>query len=185
MFKAKLLIPLVVVVVVGGAACSRQRPAPIPRPAAFPRPVVYSESYHTDTLGGLALEVNDSAHLSSPQPGWFNLEYPAYKTIVNCTLTRGGNIAEALNNRAQRMALNIGAAGGDIEQFTSRSGLYVTLITAPEAMRTPVLFLATDSTSMLLSGVAVASLSPSTPVDSVAPQVTALAADMRRLLRQL
>lgn len=165
--------------------CTHRRPTPIPRQTAYPRPALYAAEYKPVTAAGLdSLMVNGAAVISEPQPGWLDICYPAYNITLNTTVSRA-DIPAVLANRAQRMDLNIEQTGADMEQFISRSGLHVTLLVAPEALRTPLQFLATDSALVVFSGAAVANFPANAPADSVSPIIDAVAADLRQLLRSL
>lgn len=166
-------------------ACSDggDRPAPVPRPRAYPRACIYPRSYSALKLdNGIVLNINDSARVCEVRPGWFDVVYPAYGITVNCTLTQvdAPEISGVIDNRTERMARNLEGNYGEVAQ---RPG--VTIITSATALRTPVQFLATDSASYVLSGVAVADFPPGAPADSVAPYVRAVAADVEKMLELL
>jgi len=166
------------------AACTG-RPIPTPRPHAFPRAELYPQSYRAVPLpfGPDSIAVNDSATFRPGPDGWFDIIYPAYGITINCTLTRAAapaDIPHILDNRLERMRLNLGDRRAHI---ADRDGK--TLIVAPSALRTPVQFLATDSATYVLSGVAVADFPPLTDPDSVAPAIDAVAADIALMLNNL
>lgn len=161
------------------ASCHKA-PTPTPRPVAYPRIELYPEAYHPVEVLGKTLQINDSARfMEGEQPGWFNIEYPAYGVTVQATLTlaSGGELLQALDNRTERMARNLAGASAELTQ-----GQGVTLITAPTALRTPVQILATDSLTWVLSAVAVTDWSATTPTDSIAPILPALASDLLQLI---
>lgn len=158
--------------------CACSRPAAVPRPEAYPRVEVYPESYRPVHFGPLNLLVNDSARVDSLSPQWFNIVYPAYGVTVNCSLTIGADWAEVLANRRERIGRNLGDRPAGVASSPGRE-----LIVAPTALSTPVQFLITDSASYVLSGVAVSSWPATTPVDSVKPQIEALAIDLAHILK--
>lgn len=170
-----LLLPL--------AGCGG-RPAAVPRPRAFPRTALYPRSYRLEPLpfGPDSIAVNDSTLFVTSAPGWFDIVYPAYGITVNCTLTAvsPASAPEVLANRTDRMARNLADRAADIVEWGG-----VTLCVAPAALRTPVQFLATDSASYVLSGVAVSDFPSSVSADSVAPLIDAVAADLTFMLRNL
>lgn len=165
-----------------GGSEERPAPVPVPRPRAYPRLHLYPASYRTVNLGNIALQVNDSARLSSDRPRWLDIAYPAYGITVNCTLTdvTPASLASVLDNRSERMARNLGGASAELMQWPG-----ATVIVADRALRTPVQFLATDSATYVLSGVAVADWPEATRPDSVAPYVSAVAADITHMLQSL
>ncbi len=170
------VIPLLAALAV--CAGCKQRPAPTPRPEAYPRIAVYEPTYRIASFGPLQLAVNDSARIDSLAPGWFNIVYPAYGITVNCTLTDAGNLARTLDNRHDRFRRNLGSRRAQVLRIGG-SELFV----APEALKTPVQFIMTDSTSFVLSAVAVSQWNETTNPDSVAPQINALAADIAYMLK--
>lgn len=179
---SKLLIILSLWCLMACTAADRQ-PA-IPRPKAYPRPTLYAADYKTCPISGSAMEisVNKSAEVVSTKPGWFDICYPAYDITVNCTLTpiTPESLSSVLDNRHERMALNLEGQYGEMTQWDG-----VTIIVAPAAMRTPVQFLATDSASFVLSGVAVGNYPAGASPDSIAPYVNAVAQDITHMLKQL
>ena len=176
------LIPLVFSFIVG---CTGKRSQPpVPRPQAWPRVEVYPPSYHKVNN----LMVNDSALVEpGSAEGWFDIVYPAYNARINCTLTSAPTpdaLAEAIDNRLERLERNVAGAEGELTSLTSDGGIGCMMIVAPGAVATPVQFLATDSVSRLLSGTVVFA-SPSLKPDSVAPAVEAVERDVLYLLTHL
>lgn len=165
------LLPLLLLL----CSCSKNAPAPIPRPQAYPRIELYPEEYKEEAVLGHKLQVNSYAEfIAGSVPGWFDVRYPAYGVTVNATLSPYS--PEALENRTERMARNIAGASAELTQ-----GHGITLLVAPTALRTPVQLLATDSLSWILSAVAVTDWPATTPPDSIAPILPALATDLCRL----
>lgn len=157
--------------------CACSRPAPTPRPEAYPRVEVYPESYRQVDFGPLQLSVNDSARFDSLSPQWFNIVYPAYGITVNCSLTSVDLPDEVIANRRERFRRNLGEHRARV---VSAPGLE--LLVAPTALSTPVQFLITDSASYVLSGVAVTTWPATASVDSVKPQIEALAIDLAHII---
>lgn len=178
----KRLLPLMLFVCAG---CSHRAPAPVPRPRAYPRTDIPSAVYRPVTFGGYTLQVNDFAEVSQPKTEWIDIGYPRLDITVSCALNRPVNIRAALANRAERMALNLNGTSAVMDRFTSRSGLYVTLLTARDVVRTPVQFIATDSAKVLLTGAAVADFNSEAKFDSVKPVIDSVSADITHMLRQL
>lgn len=167
------------------AACSRTAPAPTPRPYGYQRVEIYPALYRKEPLpfGGDSIAVNASAIMEpGEKSGWFNIVYPAYGITVNCTMIEnlGGLLAAPLANRMERMLLNVGTARAEIRQWAG-----VTMVVSPRSLRTPVQFLATDSASWMLMGVAVADFPAETDADSIAPVVDAVITDIDVMLRSL
>lgn len=160
-------------------ACTPKQSAPTPRPYAYPRIDLYPEEYRQVEILGMPLQINSSAKIiAKTQPGWFDIIYDDYGVTVQATLTlaRGDELQRVLDNRTERMARNLGGASAELTQ-----GQDVTLLVAPTALRTPVQILLTDSLTYALSAVAVTDWPATTPPDSVAPILPALAADLLHL----
>ncbi len=176
---------IVIIMCVFLAACTgAEHQPPIPRPKAYPRPALYPTEYRTYALpcSPDSIAVNSSAIVDSLKPGWFNIEYPTYNITINCTLTTISpqSFTEVLENRRERMTRNLEGSYGEMVQWDG-----TTIIVAPSARRTPVQFLATDSATYVLSGVAVGNYPTDTSVDSITPYVNAVAADITYMLKQL
>lgn len=178
-------LPLLILLL--ALSCCTRRPAPIPRPDAYPRMEVYPASYRSVRVAGLELQVNDSARVDSVGPNWFDIVYPAYGARLNCTVTPLWNrttLPRAIENRLERLERDLAGQVGQMEQLQSVNGTACWLIYSPGAMVTPLRFLATDSTTYLLSAVAVFA-SPGTEPDSIAPAVNALKEDITYLISRL
>ena len=156
----------------------------MPRPQAWHRIELYPEAY-TEING---MMINDSARIErGGTDGWFDIVYPAYNVRINCTLTRTGNperLRSVITNRMERLERNAGGTSGEMTELTSAGGIGSLLMVTPGALATPVQFLATDSTSFVLSGSAVFA-SPGQSPDSVAPVVEAIERDITYMLSNL
>ncbi|MCM1310917.1 MAG: hypothetical protein NC301_07835 [Bacteroides sp.] len=169
-------IILLLAAILGG--CTDRRPAAVPRRQAYPRIETYPAEYHSVSLSGIDLRINNSAAYSAGENGWFNISYPAYDVTVNATLSPYS--PEVVINRLERIDRNLGGAAAQVARLSR--GI---VVVAPGVLRTPVQFLATDSARWVISGVAVSNFPPQTDPDSVAPIVDALAADMTILVNNL
>lgn len=177
----KHFLPIAVVglLVVG---CHRDRPAAIPRQRAYPRVEVYPQTYSPHTLESIVVEVNDSA-LTSISGTWMDVTYPVYGLTVNCTLTpvNAMTLRGVIDNRTERMALNLGGSSAQVITLVSESGWTAQLIEATgRGGLTPLQFMATDSSAYVLSGVVTAESS-----DSLRPALESVKADILHLLQKL
>ncbi len=160
----------------------------VPRRRAYPRLAVTADSTgHTALLDGLRLRINGAATLrvDSLRPGWANVEYPAaLGATVYLSLTRPESTAEAVANRRQRIALNLGDAPARAEEFINGPWACTLVYSDRAGLTTPVQILATHADGRLLSGAAVLH-EPGTDADSIRPLVELLRDDARRLLLNL
>lgn len=164
--------------------CSDKRPQAVPRPQAWPRLAEMPATYQAAE----GLMINDSARIDKGESeGWFDIVYPAYNVRINCTLTSVSTPEELQNvidNRLERLERNAGGAAGQLIELTSDGGWGCLLMSTPEAVATPVQFLATDSVSRLFSGTAVFS-GRELKVDSIAPAVAVIERDLIYMLRNI
>lgn len=158
----------------------------IPRRHAYPRLNAYPEQYHTVGINGMTLEVNDSAVITRPGTGWLNISYPRYNATIYISVvaTAGkADMAKALENRRQRISLNLNGMPGAVTEIDN--GVFSSaLILSPEAGNTPVQLLAHDGVTLLLSGTAVLH-GNTAPADSIRPTVDAIARDALHMLQNL
>ena len=134
-------------------------------------------------------EVNTAAVINRPAPGQLDISYPAYRATVYLTARRlpPERLESELDNRRERISLNLGGVAAYTEHITSDNGQFeCALVTARDAATTPVQFLATDGEGCLISGAAyLGDLTPGTSADSIAPVVAALQRDIRHALHKL
>lgn len=154
----------------------------------------YPAAYSVVDSVPLRIEANASAVASveaMPQGAvWLNLAYPAYKARVYVTFTpvTADNVESALENRAERIGLNIGNAETESEHFTTPAGYYVTLIKSPQSLPAPVHFIAVnpESPQWLVSGAAVFDgTGPQVPADSIGPAIEIIYRDVSHAMSHL
>ncbi len=163
-----------------------------PRPQGYFRITPYPSSYHTHTLGGITLQVNDSAQCTTPTSHtrdgvhWLNIQYPRYNaTIYLSYIPLTGNLERLMSESIElvyRQNVNTeqveAIAYEDIEEK-----LYATLYALSPESATPVQFIATDSSEYLLRG----ALYFDTPVksDSIAPSLQYIEEDIIQLIESI
>lgn len=182
-------ISVIIVSAIGYALTACQRSLsydPVPRPAAYYRIEQYPSSYHPVRCGSIMMQVNDSAAISHPAPTQLDIRYPRYKAVIYCTVTpvTAATLPSVMHNRTERMALNAGSNPSTVYEmqdsaFTSR------ILVTPSGSIIPLQFLATDSSSVVISGAAM--LQGRAPVrpDSIAPVVETLSRDISHMLGTL
>lgn len=167
------------------AGCRRgaHQAPPVPRQRSYPRPTLYDYSYRMEPMpfGPDSIAVNSGATFTRTTPEWFDITYPAYGITLNCTLTpaTAATVQSVIANRLERMARNLGDHRADVARWPGR-----TLVVARAALKTPVQFLATDSATYVLSGVAVTD-APGSDADSIGPVIDAIARDITHMLESL
>lgn len=130
--------------------------------------------------------VNEAA-ISEVNGLWADISYPAYGMTVNLTVTpiSVAGLEQVMENRTERMALNLGGAQAQMMRFDTQSGSSATMLVSRSAMGlTPIQFLATDSAEWVLSGFATTADAAVNP-DSIRPALDSVEADVIELLRRL
>ena len=159
----------------------------VPRPEAYFRIEPYPSGYmHPELCGNLWLLVNDSATITRPSPSQISISYPRYRAVVHCTVTpvNTTSIRSVIDNRTQRISLNAGSNPSVMTEI-SDSAFTSYIVVTPAGSITPLQFIATDSTSVVLSGAAVLSGNAPARSDSIAPVIESLSHDISRMLRSL
>lgn len=166
------------------ASCTDTSNRPMPRRTAFPRVNLYDTIYTAVRVGNVHLAVNAQATTTFPRQQWIDVAYPRYGATLHLSVVNisTDEMSDAIDNRMQRIALNLGDATAEQFDFSSEN-FSCRLIVAPEAGQTPVQLLATNN-STIISGTAVFS-GNTTPIDSIRPIVDAIAKDALYLLQNL
>lgn len=160
-----------------------QSGTPTPRRYAYPRIADIDTARRTVELGPVTLRVNAAATATVTRPGWLDLSYPQLGAKVYLSATRSDDVAAAMANRRQRIALNLGDAKAMVSEFVA--GDYTcTVVESVDAGTTPVQFYAVSPAGVMVSGAA--TLSGNTvPADSIQPIVSLLAADAVEMLKSI
>ncbi len=182
------LFPVIaaVVAVLMLLACA-ETPAPVPKPRAYPRLACYACEPVAVETGDVGFMVNSAAEVSYPRNGWIDIAYPRYAATVHITVSRLENDSElrmAVENRAERIGLNLAGRRSETGQFTNDAGFGCSLTRALEPSPVPYQFIAVGPDRLFVSG-AVAMNGSVEPVDSVAPVLRALYSDISVILDSL
>ena len=158
-----------------------------PRKTAYPRPNLLDTTMTTIPEVPLFFPINAQAKAEVPQPGWLNIVYDRYKATLHTTFTESTSeqIDEIKHNRMERLLLNSGGRPTQHSEFTNSAGFSI-LVAYTEGATTPLQFLATDDSSIVVSG----ALYFSDPranqsIDSIKPIIEAIRGDMMRSLQRL
>lgn len=172
-------------------ACSGQTSrdkTPVPRPEAWPRIAIYDSIYQVVDSLPVVFEANASAKIEHTRPGWVNINYPAYASTIYLTVTQTtpAEIESVVDNRLERMALNI-ADNTDVTQEHIVSPDFESIMLISHGTRsTPVQFVSTDRRSTVVSGTAfLHNAGQIASTDSVAPVIESLRHDIVHALKNL
>lgn len=178
------------------AACSGAEHRTAPRPQAHPRVESYDTAYAAVSGLPLHFEANAQARceVENKDGGavWLTVAYPAYDARLMCTLTpvTGATVEAVVDNRAERMALNLKGSEPQAEEFVNAAGYAAVILYDPNAVATPVQFLAApaeiDGDGWVVSGTAFFdSARADASIDSLAPMAETLLRDVRHSIRTL
>jgi len=170
------------------AACGDGTPAPTPRRHGYPRIQVYDSCYSAVPGAALRFEVNCMAEARVDSGGrWLTVGYPLYGADLYITFTRAessASLSAALDNRRERMVLNLGGADAATTHISSVGGFEAALVEAPGSGM-PLQFVATDGGRYVASGAVQLIDGAYAPYDSIRPVVAALRRDIVHALSQL
>lgn len=172
-------------------SCGEKSDAPqsaYPRPTAYPRVADPGTRYHAADSLPLSFPVNTAAAVSHPGPLWLDINYPRLKATIHVTITQvtPADIDRVIANRTQRAALNVAEAASSRTSDINSASFTSSLISSPETRSTPLQFVATDGSKWVVSGAAFfRDVTPSAPIDSLAPAVAIIERDLIYALSNL
>lgn len=184
--NCRFLVSLLVALML--CACSGSDSAPlVPKRPAYPRPELYPAEYAQPDFP-VRFAVNAAARASTQSTGsahWLTVDYPRYSATLYVTATPvegPGALRAEVDNRLRRMELNAGSTPVDERAGTAGASRW-TLTRARGASATPLQFILYPSQERgwVVSG-AVFLKGNIAPVDSLAPIINALTADLEYAL---
>lgn len=175
----------------GSCSTHDDRSHTVPKPEAWPRIEMPAETFTQHEFGGTLIELNSSATVSRQEKDggiWVDVTYPTFNNarlyLTILTPTSEEALAEAIENRRERMELNTGGAVTELTELTSDGGWEGLLAVTRSSLTTPVQLIAHDG-HRLLSGALYLNFPPGTPADSVAPIVKTMRRDMLHALKHI
>ncbi|MDE6498344.1 MAG: hypothetical protein K2L21_06775 [Muribaculaceae bacterium] len=161
----------------------------VPKPRAYPRIAVADSVFAPVPGAAIPFEACTAAQAQVDSAGrWITLSYPAYGATVYVTLSEAPDqerMAAMIDNRRERMSLNLNGAPASTGHITSLDGSFEGVLLEAPGTGTPLQFLATDGYRRLVSGVAQLSTAGTAPHDSVRPILAALRRDIIHALKNL
>lgn len=187
-----LIAAVLMSVMVLPAACSGgDNSAPIPRRKAYPRIEIPDSAYRSEPGLPYSLQINDSAignlTKSDGRNDWVDVEYPAHNAVIYYTFSTvdPSQLESAIDNRSERIALNLGGREAEILSFATPYSLDCEVIVDNQgAGATPVQFIATDHRCFVVSGAAHIK-GDKMSIDSISPVVDMLRRDVVHSLKTL
>lgn len=166
----------------------------VPRRHAYPRIELpdSSFSYIDDTVTGIAIAVNSSAtyqtrRAENSRAPFIDVTYPGLNAQIYFTITPVDEsiVAKVIDNRMERISLNLGGADAELIEFDSPAGFENKMIVSRGDISTPVQFIATDGHTAVVSGAAFVKDASTATADSIAPIVAMLRRDIMHALKTL
>lgn len=162
----------------------------VPRRPAYPRLQLPDSAYVSPAELPLGMEINSEATFNMERHDdsgdWLTVSYGIAGAEIYYTFTpvTEATVAGVIDNRLERVSLNLGGNSAELTEFVTPEGLAVRIIEGGSAT-TPVQFLATDNSSLVVSGSAFVPALDSATRDSLAPVVGMLRRDIIKSLVSL
>lgn len=189
MLRAKqlLFITVLACLLSGCTGTSAPDTVAVPRRHAYPR-IELPDSAFTEVsagAGNLTIGISKASTIAlrgsgKGNSGFIDVAYPGFNSSIYFTVTpvTPATAGEVIDNRVERMELNLGGAEAELLEFDTPAGFECKVLVSRGEISTPVQFIATDGASLVVSGAAfVRDASPSA-ADSIAPVVGMLRRDI-------
>ena len=170
--------------------CRQDNDITTPRRQAYPRIQLLDTTYCNQQRLPLKLAVNSATNVSisnNKSSTWINISYPTYKATIYCTYTPAipNTISSMIDNRMERIALDLGDSFYENTTINNPNGTVANIYSTTSNMVTPIMFLATDKKSWVLSGAMTFDSNTIVDYDSVAPVINAVKRDLIYTLQNI
>lgn len=186
---------IAVIMALALSECTEENIKPIPRRTAYPRITVCDTLYKKTSLLPINFEINAEAtainlkrNHTNDKSLWVDINYPIYNGTLSCTFSQAADsisINKILDNRTERIALNLGESSFEITDINTPHGISGKIFLTQTNMVTPLMFLATNHHNWVLSGSFGFNLSQTINYDSVAPILDAVNYDLIHAIKTL
>lgn len=118
---------------------------------------------------------------------FIDVDYPGLNAAIYFTITPVDNttLAAVIDNRLERVSLNLGGADAELLEFDSPAGFENKVFVSRADISTPVQFIATDGETTVISGTSFLKDASAANADSLAPVVNMLRRDILHTLKTL
>lgn len=171
-----------------GACGTGDNSAPVPRRRAYPRIEIPDSAF---TIVGNApnrLQINASAQiLDSTDNKWVTVIYPDLNAKIYYTFTPvdKSTIDAVIDNRLERINLNLSGHKPEFLPVDTREGFTGQIVVDRFGGTTPVQFIVTDRSTVVVSGAAFLPDADGAPADSLNPVVDMLRRDIIHSIKTL
>lgn len=174
----------------------------VPRRRAYPRIELPDSAFtfiQTESNGfslapsrSLSLAINNATeyavHSKDGNASLFiDVDYPGLNAAIYFTITPVDNttLTSVIDNRLERVSLNLGGADAELLEFDSPAGFENKMFVSRADISTPVQFIATDGETTVISGTSFLKDASAANADSLAPVVNMLRRDILHTLKTL
>ncbi|MDE7410815.1 MAG: hypothetical protein K2M94_02115 [Paramuribaculum sp.] len=184
-----IIISIVISIIQSCGGSTAPHDDAVPRPHSYPRLTVYPPLYSSPASLPCHFQVNSHVNLSCTSNYsslWADAEYPMYHATLRCTFTpiKQSQQAEIIDNRLQRMGMNLGDNAAEQTDIISADSTFNSILLRSSGPTvTPLQFLST-SPYWVISG-ALDMPDAAANVDSVRPLIDAVYADLVHALVNL
>lgn len=118
---------------------------------------------------------------------FIDVSYPGLHSTIYFTFTpvSTATAAEVIDNRMERIGLNLGASEAELLEFDTPDGFENKVFVSRGDISTPVQFIATDGHTTVVSGAAFVIAASAATADSIAPVVDMLRRDIVHALKTM
>jgi gliding motility-associated lipoprotein GldD len=165
----------------------------IPRRKAFPRINTHDSTFVAIKNTPVHFEISKAASITLDSTKtdldipsqWINIYYKPYKATIHCTFTQvdSTTINQVIDNRSERMSLNIGSLTTELIELTNANNFYSQILTTEQCEVTPIQFLSTDDCNWVVSGALY--FEQTNNVDSIRPVIDVIKRDIIHSLKTI
>lgn len=188
-----------IIILIAAIACGCGRKSgsdadAVPRRHAYPRIEVPDSAFTFIEVNDRSLSValnnaTDYAFHTSDDGSsdFIDVDYPGFNAAIYYTITpvTENTVADVLDNRLERIRLNLGGSDAELLEFDSPAGFENKIFASRGDISTPVQFISTDGASTVISGMAFLRDASAANADSLAPVVAMLRRDILHSLKTL
>lgn len=162
----------------------------VPRRYAYPRLQLPDSIYKSVEGLPIDIEVNAESDVEVTKEDnaglWLTVSYPVPEAEIYYTFTPVSeqSVPEVIDNRLERISLNLGGNEAEMLEFQTPAGLAVRIFKGG-SVTTPVQFIATDYSTVVVSGSAFMEGLSALSRDSLSPAVEVLTRDIIHSLTTL
>ncbi len=171
------------------SACgSGDNSTPVPRRRAYLRIEIPDSTFVTVENARNGLQINAFAQVEcSADNKWVTVVYPDLNAKIYYTFTSvdSSTIGAVVDNRLERINLNLSGHKPEFLPVDTREGFTGQIVVDRFGGTTPVQFIVTDRSNVVVSGAAFLHAAAGAPVDSLSPVVDMLSRDIIHSIKTL